>query len=123
MNVAPAVATSLNASTPFGAFPPSGGGFESPSGKAFAPADAQRPRGFVDRDAAHADSVADPLRQQRARIDRHRPDRPYRAARSWDDAAAEILAGRGRQFDPDVVDAFREREPVLRGIRRELAAA
>ena len=50
-------------------------------------------------------------------------DRPYRAARSWDDAAAEILTGRGRQFDPDVVDAFREREPALRGIRRELAAA
>ena len=50
-------------------------------------------------------------------------DRPYRAARTWDDAAAEILAGRGRQFDPDVVDAFRERDPALRGIRRELAAA
>ena len=50
-------------------------------------------------------------------------DRPYRAARSWDDAAAEILAGRGRQFDPEVADAFREREPALRGIRRELAAA
>ncbi|NUT55745.1 MAG: response regulator [Thermoleophilia bacterium] len=50
-------------------------------------------------------------------------DRPYRAARSWDDAAAEILAGRGRQFDPDVVDAFVEREAALRGIRVELAAA
>jgi diguanylate cyclase (GGDEF)-like protein len=50
-------------------------------------------------------------------------DRPYRAARTWDEAAAEILAGRGRQFDPDVVDAFRERNPALRGIRRELAAA
>jgi ribonuclease P protein subunit RPR2 len=50
-------------------------------------------------------------------------DRPYRPARTWDDAAAEILAERGRQFDPDVVDAFREREHVLRGIRRELALA
>ena len=50
-------------------------------------------------------------------------DRPYRPARSWDDAAAEILAERGRQFDPDVVDAFREREYLLRGIRRELAVA
>ena len=49
-------------------------------------------------------------------------DRPYRAARSWDDAAAEIFAGRGRQFDPEVVDAFREREPALRAIRGELAA-
>ena len=50
-------------------------------------------------------------------------DRPYRAARSWDDAAAEILAGRGRQFDPEVVDAFREQESVLLDIRRELAPA
>jgi ribonuclease P protein subunit RPR2 len=50
-------------------------------------------------------------------------DRPYRAARSWADAAGEILAGRGRQFDPDVVDAFVAREPALRGIRVELAAA
>ena len=49
-------------------------------------------------------------------------ERPYRPARTWDEAAAEILAGRGRQFDPDVVDAFCEREPALRGIRRELAA-
>ena len=50
-------------------------------------------------------------------------DRPYRRARTWDEAAAEILGERGRQFDPDVVDAFREREHVLREIRRELAAA
>ena len=50
-------------------------------------------------------------------------DRPYRAARSWDGAAAEILAGRGRQFDPEVVDAFREQESVLLDIRRELAPA
>jgi ribonuclease P protein subunit RPR2 len=50
-------------------------------------------------------------------------DRPYRAARSWDEAAAEIVYQRARQFDPDVVDAFCERERTLRGIRRELAAA
>ena len=56
-------------------------------------------------------------------VDAITSDRPYRAARGWDEAAAEILAGRGRQFDPDVVDAFREREPTLREIRRELAAA
>ena len=46
-----------------------------------------------------------------------------RAARSWDDAAGEILACRGRQFDPDVVDAFVECESALRGIRVELAVA
>jgi ribonuclease P protein subunit RPR2 len=50
-------------------------------------------------------------------------DRPYRPARSWEEAAAEILSERGRQFDPDVVDAFRDRDAVLRGIRKELRAA
>jgi putative two-component system response regulator len=49
--------------------------------------------------------------------------RPYRRARSWSHARAVILEEAGRQFDPDVVDAFREREGELRRIRRELAAA
>jgi ribonuclease P protein subunit RPR2 len=66
--------------------------------------------------AARIFTVADAL-------DAMTSDRPYRRARTWDDAAAEILSERGRQFDPDVVDAFRAREQVLRGIRRELAAA
>ena len=66
--------------------------------------------------AARIFSVADAL-------DAITSDRPYRAARSWDDASAEIVGGRGRQFDPDVVDAFCEREAELRGIRSELAAA
>ena len=66
--------------------------------------------------AARIFTVADAL-------DAMTSDRPYRAARSWDEAAAEILSERGRQFDPDVVDAFRLREDRLRGIRRELAAA
>jgi diguanylate cyclase (GGDEF)-like protein/putative nucleotidyltransferase with HDIG domain len=33
-------------------------------------------------------------------------DRPYRAARSYEWAREEIVAGRGTQFDPAVVDAF-----------------
>jgi len=33
-------------------------------------------------------------------------DRPYRAARSFDEAREEILRVRGSQFDPEVVDAF-----------------
>lgn len=49
--------------------------------------------------------------------------RPYRAAQSWRAAHREILAERGKQFDPDVVDAFREREHVLHEIRREFLAA
>ena len=66
--------------------------------------------------AARIFSVADAL-------DAITSDRPYRAARSWEDAAEEIVSERGRQFDPEVVDAFREREPELHTIRRELAAA
>ncbi len=33
-------------------------------------------------------------------------DRPYRTARTWEEAARTIAAGRGSQFDPLVVDAF-----------------
>lgn len=33
-------------------------------------------------------------------------DRPYRKALSKDGAIAELLAGKGTQFDPDCVDAF-----------------
>ena len=48
-------------------------------------------------------------------------NRPYRRARSWT-AAREIIVGEsGRQFDPEVVDVFREREEELKGIRRELS--
>ena len=49
-------------------------------------------------------------------------DRPYRRARSWEDAAAEIIRESGRQFDPKVVKAFEERSGRLRRIHYELAA-
>jgi cyclic di-GMP phosphodiesterase len=48
-------------------------------------------------------------------------DRPYRAAQPWRVARDEILGQAGRQFDPDVVDAFSACEPVLRRVRREFA--
>ena len=38
-------------------------------------------------------------------------DRPYRAARPPHEAVEEIRRERGRQFDPEVVDAFLELEP------------
>ena len=48
--------------------------------------------------------------------------RPYREARSWRDCRREVLRERGKQFDPDVVDAFCDREHVLHEIRREFLA-
>ena len=48
--------------------------------------------------------------------------RPYRRAGRWSAAREEIVAQRGKQFDPDIVDAFRDREGQLQDARRQLAA-
>jgi response regulator RpfG family c-di-GMP phosphodiesterase len=42
---------------------------------------------------------------------------------TWRAAREEIVAQSGKQFDPDVVDAFLEREASLVEVKRELAAA
>jgi putative two-component system response regulator len=47
-------------------------------------------------------------------------DRPYRAARPYYEVIEEIRRERGRQFDPEVVDAFLEIEP--RGFTPEAPA-
>jgi putative nucleotidyltransferase with HDIG domain len=49
--------------------------------------------------------------------------RPYREARSWRASGREIISQKGKQFDPQVVDAFLDREHVLHDIRREFLAA
>ena len=49
-------------------------------------------------------------------------DRPYRRARSWEEAAAEIVRESGGQFDPEVVKAFEQRLGRLRRIHYEFAA-
>jgi len=76
-------------------------------------------RGYPDRLArddiplgARIFSIADAL-------DAMTSTRPYRPAGSWADAAAEVAAEAGRQFDPDVVDVFREREEELQRIYLE----
>jgi cyclic di-GMP phosphodiesterase len=66
--------------------------------------------------AARVFAVADAL-------DAMTTDRPYRRAVGWEAAGREILAESGRQFDPDVVDAFRDCEPALLAARREIEAA
>jgi putative two-component system response regulator len=67
--------------------------------------------------AARVFAVADTL-------DAMTSNRPYRKRGTWESAHEEILAQSGRQFDPTVVEAFREREGALREICRrfELAA-
>jgi response regulator RpfG family c-di-GMP phosphodiesterase len=66
--------------------------------------------------AARIFAVADAL-------DAMTSNRPYRTARTWEEARRVILAESGRQFDPVIADAFREREPELRQIQRLVAAA
>ena len=56
-------------------------------------------------------------------LDAMTSDRPYRDARSWEEAEAEILRERGHQFDPRVVDVFQQRNQRLRRIHYELASA
>jgi ribonuclease P protein subunit RPR2 len=48
--------------------------------------------------------------------------RPYREGQNWRVSRREIVEQAGKQFDPQVVDAFREREHVLHEIRREFLA-
>ena len=66
--------------------------------------------------AARIFAVADAL-------DAMTSDRPYRRAGSWREAGQEIVKETGSQFDPMVIKAFRDREPQLRRIRRDLVAA
>ena len=48
-------------------------------------------------------------------------DRPYRRQQTWSYAVEEIADQSGKQFDPEVVAAFRERDIALREIRAEVA--
>jgi putative nucleotidyltransferase with HDIG domain len=56
-------------------------------------------------------------------LDAMTSDRPYRRALRWTVASKEIVAQSGKQFDPEVVDAYLEREAALRETQRELAVA
>jgi response regulator RpfG family c-di-GMP phosphodiesterase len=56
-------------------------------------------------------------------LDAMTSDRPYRPARIWTEAKAEIAREAGRQFDPRTVAALFEADDALRGVRREFATA
>jgi cyclic di-GMP phosphodiesterase len=65
--------------------------------------------------AARVFAVADAL-------DAMTSDRPYRVAMSWVDAGRELVREGGRQFDPDVVNAFIGTEGRLRAVHDRLDA-
>jgi HD-GYP domain-containing protein (c-di-GMP phosphodiesterase class II) len=55
-------------------------------------------------------------------LDAMTSDRPYRPALTFSTARAEVLRESGKQFDPEVVEAFaRISEHVWRNIRQETA--
>ena len=56
-------------------------------------------------------------------LDAMTSNRPYRDAFPWQAAVDELFVQAGRQFDPDVVEAFRGVEPKLRRIHTELVTA
>jgi response regulator RpfG family c-di-GMP phosphodiesterase len=56
-------------------------------------------------------------------LDAMTSNRPYRRAQKWSTARDEIVGQAGKQFDPEIVEAFRERESVLHDVHRELAVA
>jgi response regulator RpfG family c-di-GMP phosphodiesterase len=78
-------------------------------------------RGYPDGLASKEIPVAARIFAVADALDAMTSDRPYRRALSWAAAGRELVAQSARQFDPDVVEAFRSRERSLRRIRRELA--
>jgi len=80
-------------------------------------------RGYPDRLAGRAIALGVRIFAVADALDAMTSHRPYRRARHWRAAVAEVRRGAGSQFDPDIVDVFTEREPVLRRLRVHLAAA
>jgi ribonuclease P protein subunit RPR2 len=56
-------------------------------------------------------------------LDAMTSNRPYRAALDWGTAEQEITQLSGKQFDPDVVDAFRASSAQLRDVHAEFSVA
>jgi ribonuclease P protein subunit RPR2 len=79
--------------------------------------------GYPDRLATNAIPLGARVFAVADTLDAMTSDRPYRKPVPWDDAVAEITAESARQFDPDVVDAFRQQEPSLRRVYYELTTA
>jgi diguanylate cyclase (GGDEF)-like protein len=79
--------------------------------------------GYPDRLATNAIPLGARVFAVADTLDAMTSDRPYREPVPWDDAVAEIFAESARQFDPHVVDAFRQQEQGLRRVYYELSTA
>jgi HD-GYP domain-containing protein (c-di-GMP phosphodiesterase class II) len=79
--------------------------------------------GYPDRLATNAIPLGARVFAVADTLDAMTSDRPYRKPVPWDDAVAEITAESARQFDPGVVDAFRQQEAGLRRVYYELTTA
>jgi response regulator RpfG family c-di-GMP phosphodiesterase len=73
-------------------------------------------RGYPDRLAGEEIPLSARIFSIADALDAITSDRPYRPARTWNEATAEIADGAGTQFDPRVVEVFRDREEVLQRI-------
>jgi HD-GYP domain-containing protein (c-di-GMP phosphodiesterase class II) len=76
--------------------------------------------GYPDRLARNAIPLGARVFAVADTLDAMTSERPYRKPVAWDDAVAEIMAESARQFDPDVVEAFRGQESSLRRVYYEL---
>jgi response regulator RpfG family c-di-GMP phosphodiesterase len=76
-------------------------------------------RGYPDRLAGEEIPLGARLFSVADTLDAMTSDRPYRKAGPWEGAVAEIVDQAGWQFDPHVVDAFRDREEALRRVYYE----
>jgi ribonuclease P protein subunit RPR2 len=79
--------------------------------------------GYPDRLATNAIPLGARVFAVADTLDAMTSDRPYRKPQAWDTAVAEIVSESGRQFDPDVVEAFARQEPSLRRVYYELTTA
>jgi cyclic di-GMP phosphodiesterase len=80
-------------------------------------------RGYPDRLRAEETPLAARVFAVADTLDAMTTNRPYRRAGRWTDASAEIVRQAGRQFDPDVVQAFCDVEPRLRELSTQFPAA
>jgi response regulator RpfG family c-di-GMP phosphodiesterase len=80
-------------------------------------------RGYPDRLSEDAIPLGARIFAVADTLDAITSDRPYRRRGTWEAAVDEIVRLGGKQFDPGIVEAFRDVEPSLRRIHGELAEA